>query len=69
MDKSKLTEEIVQSLKPFIKKTLNQTSADNREDLEQELYLKIIQKIHEDKVDELPGFFEMLKKQYQNNEE
>lgn len=60
VDKTILIEEVIRMLKPIIKKALNQIPIEHREDLEQELYLKIIKKVTEENLDDLPGFFEML---------
>ncbi len=60
MNKNALTVEIIQMLKPIIKKALLQTSNEHREDLEQELYLKIVKKISQENTDNLPDFFEVL---------
>lgn len=59
-DKKAITEDIIKSLKPSIRKALIQTPPSQREDLEQELYLKIIKKISEEDIEKLPGFFELL---------
>ena len=60
MNKQSIAEEVIQLLRPSIKKALSQTPIDHREDLEQELYLRIIKKIWEEDIDRLPGFFEIM---------
>lgn len=51
---------IIDLFSPKIKKSLKQTNYQNREDLEQEIKLKMIANIKEYEVDEIPGFFQML---------
>lgn len=60
INKKEITDEIIQILKPSIKKALFQTPFDHRDDLEQELYLKIVKKISKEDMDNFPGFFEVL---------
>lgn len=55
--------EIEQLLKDFdikIKKCLNQTSSSEREDLSQEIKLKIIEKLMSIKFNDTPSFWELV---------
>lgn len=54
--------EILEMLKPKIKSVLRQTTAQYRDDLEQELKLLIIKRINID-FRETPLFFELIKKE------
>lgn len=63
IDKEVIMEEVIELLKPAIKKSIIQTPFEYREELQQELYLKIIKKISEEKIADLPDFFEMIEVQ------
>lgn len=52
-------EEILNMLTPKIKSALRQTAAQNRDDLEQELYILILKKIRTD-ANETPLFFDLI---------
>ncbi|MBM7717700.1 hypothetical protein JOC94_004731 [Bacillus thermophilus] len=54
---------ILQILDNRIKKHIRQTIPDEREDLEQEIKIKIIDKISILKNEYTPGFFEFIQKQ------
>ncbi len=56
-------EKILKAFKPKIKKTLQQTSLQNRADLEQELQLKLVKIIKLVETEELEGFWEFYKKE------
>jgi hypothetical protein len=60
VDKKSVTAEVIEMLKPAIRKAIIQAPIEHRDDLEQELYLKIVKKISEENIEELPGFFEIL---------
>lgn len=51
-------EETIRQLHPKIKKSLHHTSTQDREDLEQELKLKITECIYNDVFEKPPGFWE-----------
>ena len=55
-------EELLNMFEPKIKKSLHQTSYEKREDLEQEIKLKIYEKMKVINEIEAPGFFETLEK-------
>lgn len=55
-------EKILKIFKPKIKKTLLQTGLQNREDLEQELQLKIMNLIKTYNVDNTVGFWEFYER-------
>ncbi|MBU0942498.1 MAG: hypothetical protein KKD36_13840 [Bacteroidetes bacterium] len=59
MDDNKIIVEIVDKLKPKIKKELSQTTFSNQEDLEQEMILFIV-KVLKEKEFEVVDFFELL---------
>jgi hypothetical protein len=50
----------LQLLEPKIKKSLSQTSYQEREDLEQEIKLKMIEKYHNHKFNEAPKFWDLI---------
>lgn len=52
---------IVELFQPIIRKCLKLTSYKNREDLLQELYLKVIEEIKKYDLDSVPDFWEFLK--------
>ncbi|KAB2372792.1 MULTISPECIES: hypothetical protein [Bacillus] len=52
--------QIIEAFKPKIKKSLFNTSLGEREDLEQEIKLKIVEKINDIYSDEVPGFFQFI---------
>ncbi|HLR02373.1 MAG TPA: hypothetical protein VK111_06500 [Virgibacillus sp.] len=54
-------EETIEQLRPKIKKSLYDTHVQERDDLEQELKLKITECIHNDVFDEAPGFWEFAR--------
>lgn len=53
-------EEILSQFEGHIYKKVNLTNYNEREDLAQEIRLKMIEKIMDDKLNEPPGFFEVL---------
>lgn len=53
-------EETIEQLLPKIKKSLYHTHVQNREDMEQELKLKITECIYNDVFEEPPGFWEFV---------
>lgn len=55
--------ELLELLKPKIKKELNQTDPKNREDLEQEILLKILEELRTKKFHSIPTFFELVEKE------
>lgn len=55
--------EIIEILAPKIKKELQQIEPQNREDLEQEIILKILETLKKNKYQKIPNFFEMLEKE------
>lgn len=55
--------ELLDLLKPKIKKELNQTDPKNREDLENEIILKILEALETKKFQSVPTFFELLEKE------
>ena len=59
IDKKKIIEDLIQMLQPKINKALIQTAPQNRKDLKQNLYEKISRKIYQEKLEELPGIFEI----------
>lgn len=59
IDDNKIIVEIVDKLKPKIKKELSQTTFSNQEDLEQEMILFIV-KFLKEKEFEVIDFFELL---------
>lgn len=61
IDKTKIAERTIDRLQPIIINALQQTSVENREDLKQELEEKIIKKIFNESIEELPGFFDISK--------
>lgn len=52
--------EIIEAFKPKIKKSLYNTTPNEREDLEQEIKLKIVEKIHDIYSNDVPGFFQFI---------
>ncbi|KUP04858.1 hypothetical protein Q73_14645 [Bacillus coahuilensis m2-6] len=62
VDKQILLEELMVELRPSIRKALQQTPPEHRKDLEQELYLKMLKKVKEENVEDLPSFFDMMKR-------
>lgn len=57
-DKEILT--IIEQFKPKIKKSLANTSYQEREDLEQEIKLKIVEKMRTVEFKDVPGFWWMI---------
>lgn len=55
-------EDVIKLMEPKIKKTMYTISANSREDIEQEVKLKIIESIDNIKFDETPGFWEYKRK-------
>lgn len=51
---------IINLFTPKINKSLSQTNYQNREDLSQEIKLKLIDDVRNYDVDSVPGFFQML---------
>lgn len=64
--KKKEIEAILNRFNPQIKKALKNTSYQEREDLEQEIKLKILEKVNSLDIESPPGFWEFIKK---NNRE
>lgn len=56
-------EKVLKAFTPKIKKTLQQTSLQNREDLEQELHLKLIHVIKLYELEDLVGFWGFYEKE------
>jgi hypothetical protein len=56
-------EEIIELVLPIVKKALLQTSPQNRDDLQQEIYKFIIQKMKNKGFVDHIDFFELLKKE------
>ncbi|MBC9722023.1 MAG: hypothetical protein H9W82_12180 [Lactobacillus sp.] len=52
--------EIIQLVQPKLKKVLNQTEYQSKDDLEQDLMEKIIIKIKNKDLRDVPGFFEFM---------
>ncbi|MDI7740730.1 hypothetical protein QMK38_01845 [Lysinibacillus fusiformis] len=57
--------ELIELLKPKIKKELHQTDLKNRDDLEHEIILKILEGLKTKKFQHVPTFFELLEKEQQ----
>ncbi|MEO4053988.1 hypothetical protein [Solibacillus sp. CAU 1738] len=55
--------ELFELLKPKIQKELLQTDQQNRADLEQEIFLKILEVLKTKDFHEIPTFFELLEKE------
>ena len=55
--------ELLDILKPKIKKELQQTDIQNRDDLEQEIILEILEVLNKKKFKNLPTFFGLLQKE------
>ncbi|WP_019913616.1 helix-turn-helix domain-containing protein [Paenibacillus sp. HW567] len=53
-------EEIIHKFNPKIRKSLSQTSVQNRNDLRQEVNLKMIEAINKFDVESVPGFWEFV---------
>ncbi|QSI45338.1 sigma-O factor regulator RsoA [Bacillus altitudinis] len=53
-------EELIETFTPMIKKKLQNTAYQEREDLEQELYIKLIEKVDWLIYQEGPGFWEFI---------
>lgn len=53
-------EELFRMLEPKIKKSLLQTSQQNRQDLEQDIKVIILTKIRQNVFKDVPGFFEFI---------
>ncbi|MDQ0300311.1 hypothetical protein J2S78_002758 [Salibacterium salarium] len=51
---------VLETVKPKIKKSLNNTTPQDRDDLEQELALKIIEKKETMDFSDVPGFWEFI---------
>lgn len=68
MSEEALYEEL-QKFEPFIQQALRQTSYQEREDLQQELRLKCIEKILTYEPPEVPGFWEYKRRYEQQAEE
>ncbi|MEN2468191.1 hypothetical protein [Ornithinibacillus sp. JPR2-1] len=60
-EKNQQIEKIIQDFNFKIKKSLRNTSFQEREDLEQEIKTKIIEKIHSVEFGEAPSFWCLLK--------
>lgn len=59
--KKKEIEEILKRFNPQIKKVLKNTSYQEREDLEQEIKVKILEKVNSLNIESPPGFWEFIK--------
>lgn len=55
-------EDVLKQLKPKIKKSLYYTNPQDREDLEQELKVKITECIYNNVFEQVPGFWEFAKR-------
>ncbi|MEH7604440.1 hypothetical protein [Priestia megaterium] len=55
-----MAEEIINQFEGHIYKSLSRTTPEEREDLAQEIRLKIVEKVFSNKFDETPGFFDVL---------
>ena len=53
--------ELIELLKPKIKKELNQTNPKDRDDLEHEIILKILEELKTKEFRSIPTFFELVK--------
>ncbi|EKF34423.1 hypothetical protein BA1_15285 [Bacillus xiamenensis] len=53
-------EKLIETFTPMIKKKLQNTAYQEREDLEQELYIKLIEKVDWLIYQEVPGFWEFI---------
>ncbi len=60
--KKKEIEDILKRFNPQIKKVLKNTSYQEREDLEQEIKVKILEKVNSLNIESPPGFWEFIKK-------
>jgi hypothetical protein len=60
--------ELLDILKPKIKKELQQTDIQNRADLEQEIILGILEILKKRNFQNLPTFFGMLEKEFETKE-
>lgn len=54
--------EILNSMDPKIKKVLKNTKPQERENLEQEIKLKILESVERNSFEDTPGFWDFLKK-------
>jgi hypothetical protein len=52
---------LIEDFSPKIKKSICQTNYDNKEDLEQEIKIKIFEKINDLSLNTTPGFFQFIK--------
>ena len=57
--------EVLELLKPKIKRELMQTNIQNRADLEQEIMLKILEYIKNKDFQQIPSFFDLMDKENQ----
>ena len=57
-------EELLDILKPKIKKELQQTDIQNRDDLEQEIILEILEVLNKKNFKNSPTFFGLLEKEH-----
>ncbi|WP_394514668.1 helix-turn-helix domain-containing protein [Priestia aryabhattai] len=55
-----MAEEIINQFEGHIYKNSSRTKPEEREDLAQEIRLKIVEKVFSNKFDETPGFFDVL---------
>lgn len=63
-------ETIIFKFNPKIQKSLSQTSVQNRNDLRQEVSLKMIEAINKYNLESVPGFWEFVSSNvYENNKE
>ncbi|MED4286328.1 hypothetical protein P4679_30810 [Priestia megaterium] len=53
---------IIEKLSPVIKKHVKETVLEEREDLEQEMWIKVMEKIDLMWEEDVPGFFEYVEK-------
>ncbi len=63
MDKFLSPLELLELLKPKIRKELMQTEKQNRADLEQEICLNILEDIKSKNFKDIPTFFELMEKE------
>lgn len=64
----KAAEKLLDTFRPKIKKTLLQTSFDNREDLDQELNIKLLDLMHKYNIEAAVGFWEFKNLTTRNQE-
>ncbi|MGR3766210.1 hypothetical protein [Rossellomorea sp. NS-SX7] len=60
-DNSRYEVNVVHTFEPKIKKSLRLTHQENREDLEQELRIKVIGYVRSYSIEDVPGLFDLTK--------